>query len=131
MAMTSFFAGSSEATGLVARPFTLVKALPGKPPGNWPVLQEMLEHAFAGMCSEEPPRRDRRARTFSLQMGKADARTRTGDPFITSDGPVSARVRPSHSGPLVMGDPTDWSGLGVTGEDNLVDGWWTAKRLSD
>jgi hypothetical protein len=30
-----------------------------------------------------------------------------------------------------MGDPTDWSGLGVTGEDNLVDGWWTAKRLSD
>jgi hypothetical protein len=62
---------------------------------------------------------------------RADARTRTGDPFITSDAPVSARVRPSHAGPLVMGDPADWSGLGVTGEDNLVDGWWTARRLSD
>jgi hypothetical protein len=24
----------------------------------------------------------------------------------------------------------DWSGLEVTGEDNLVDGWWTAESLS-
>jgi hypothetical protein len=107
MAMTSFFAGSSEATGLVARPFTLVKALPGKPPGNWPVLQEMLEHAFAGMCSEEPPRRDRRARTFSLQMGKADARTRTGDPFITSYGQLSRRAIASHSRPLCSAEYPD------------------------
>ena len=24
----------------------------------------------------------------------------------------------------------DWSGLDVTGEGNLVDGWWTSKELS-
>jgi hypothetical protein len=29
-----------------------------------------------------------------------------------------------------MGDPADWSGLEVTGQDNLVDGWWTSKKLS-
>jgi hypothetical protein len=25
-----------------------------------------------------------------------------------------------------MRDSVDWSGLEVTGQDNLVDGWWTA-----
>jgi hypothetical protein len=25
----------------------------------------------------------------------------------------------------------DWSGLERTGEDNLVDGWWTSAMLSD
>jgi hypothetical protein len=30
----------------------------------------------------------------------------------------------------VIEDPTDGSGLEVTGEDNLVDGWWTSKKLS-
>jgi hypothetical protein len=32
----------------------------------------------------------------TLQMEKADARTRTGDPFITSYGQLSARVTASH-----------------------------------
>jgi hypothetical protein len=30
-----------------------------------------------------------------------------------------------------MRDPPDWSGLEVTGEDNLVDGWWTFELLSN
>jgi hypothetical protein len=68
--------------------------------------------------------------SFSLQIRRADARTRTGDPFITSDEPVSAPVRASHSRPLCMTDSMDWSGLEVTGEDNLVDGWWTSEMLS-
>jgi hypothetical protein len=54
---------------------------------------------------------------------KADARTRTGDPFITSDEPMSAPVRSSRFRPLAKGACVDWSGLEVTGEDNLVDGW--------
>jgi hypothetical protein len=29
-----------------------------------------------------------------------------------------------------MPDCPDWSGLEVTGEDNPVDGWWTADGLS-
>jgi hypothetical protein len=28
-----------------------------------------------------------------------------------------------------MQDAADWSGLEVTGEDNLVDGWWTSGKL--
>jgi hypothetical protein len=35
---------------------------------------------------------------------------------------MSARVRSSQPGPPLMRDPADWSGLEVTGEDNLVDG---------
>ena len=68
--------------------------------------------------------------SLSRAFFRADARTRTGDPFITSDGPMSAPVRSSHSGPLSMRLPPDWSGLKVTGEDNLVDGWWTSEMLS-
>jgi hypothetical protein len=73
--------------------------------------------------------RGRRVTLFSLQIGRADARTRTGDPFITSDEPVAAPVRSSHSGPLSMRGFTDWGGLEVTREDNLVDGWWTPDGL--
>src|SRR5207244_1945497 len=61
---------------------------------------------------------------------EADARTRTGDPFITSDGPMSAPVRSGHFRPLAEGGSLDWRGLEVTGEDNLVDGWWTSGKLS-
>ena len=46
-----------------------------------------------------------------------------GSAVERSDGPMSAPVRPSHSQPLVMRDSVDWSGLVVTGQDNLVDGW--------
>ncbi len=61
---------------------------------------------------------------------RADARTRTGDPFITSDEPMSTPVRSSHLRPLSIPLPPDWSGLEVTGADNLVDGWWTSGTLS-
>src|SRR5919106_1614913 len=61
---------------------------------------------------------------------QADARTRTGDPFIRRDEPMSAPVRSSHLRPFSMRDSMDWSGLEVTGEDNLVDGWWTPEMLS-
>jgi hypothetical protein len=61
---------------------------------------------------------------------RADARTRTGDPFITSDGAMSAPVRSSHSRPPSVRLPPDWSGLEVTCEDNLVDGWWTSAVLT-
>jgi hypothetical protein len=64
-----------------------------------------------------------------LQIERADARTRTGDPFITSDEPMSARVRSGHSRPLSKAGSLDWSGLGVTGQDNLVDGWWTRTSM--
>jgi hypothetical protein len=60
---------------------------------------------------------------------EADARTRTGDPFITSDEPMSAPVRSSHLRPLSKGGSVDWTGLEVTGADNLVDGWWTARSV--
>ena len=53
-----------------------------------------------------------------------------GIPFITSDGPASALARSSQLRPLVMPDSTDWSGLEVTWEDDLVDGWWTFRMLS-
>jgi hypothetical protein len=63
--------------------------------------------------------------------GLAYARCETArDPFITSDEPVSAPVRSSHSGPVSGRDPADRSGLEVTGADNLVDGWRTAAALS-
>ena len=58
---------------------------------------------------------------------RADARTRTGDPFITSDEPMSAPVRCGQLRPLLEGGSVDWSGLEVTGEDDLVDGWWTSE----
>jgi hypothetical protein len=41
---------------------------------------------------------------------------------------VSAHVRSSHSGPLGIRDSVDWKGLDVTGEDKLVDGWWTVSK---
>src|SRR6266516_5796666 len=66
----------------------------------------------------------------SLQIERADARTRTGDPFITSDGPVAAGVSSSHLRPLHIQDLADWRCLGLTRADNLVDVWWTAGRLS-
>ena len=72
------------------------------------------------------------SRRDSLQIptySRADTRTRTGDPFITSDGQMSARVRSSHSMPLSLRDSKDWSELEVTAEDNLVDGWWTRAML--
>jgi hypothetical protein len=61
---------------------------------------------------------------------QADARIRIADPFITSDEPMSAPVRSSHSQPLFMGDSADSSGLEVTGQNNVVDGSWTAEVLS-
>jgi hypothetical protein len=42
---------------------------------------------------------------------------------------MSAPVRSSHLRPLSKGGSVDWSGLEVTGEVNLVDGWWTAAEL--
>jgi hypothetical protein len=46
---------------------------------------EALEHVFAGMCSTRTPVTDVKPSTFPLQIEEADARTRTGDPFITSE----------------------------------------------
>ena len=43
---------------------------------------------------------------------------------------MSAPVRSSHSRARFTGDSEDWSGLEATGEDNLVDGWWTSESLS-
>jgi hypothetical protein len=43
---------------------------------------------------------------------------------------MSAQVQSSHSGPLLLADSADLSGLEMTGEDNLVDGWWTASVLT-
>src|SRR5215211_6504046 len=84
------------------------------------------------MCSRKVRSQRRQAkRFFPATRPKADARTRTGDPFITSDGPLSASVRSGHSRPLSKGGSVAWSGLEVTGEDNLVDGWWTPEMLSD
>ena len=65
------------------------------------------------------------------KINQADARTRTGDPFITSDEPMSAPVRSGQLRPLLMPLPPDWSGLELTGEDNLVDGWWTCRMLTE
>ena len=78
-----------------------------------------------GCVPEGPTRSDLKASSFRCKEAKADARTRTGDPFITSDEPMSASVRSSRLRPLPMRLPPDWSGLEVTGEDNLVDDWLT------
>ena len=43
---------------------------------------------------------------------------------------MSAPVRSSHLRPLAESRWLDWSGLEMTGEDNLVDGWWTSEMLS-
>src|SRR5512132_3579381 len=80
--------------------------------------------------TREPPQTVARFANYPCKSAKADARTRTGDPFITSDRPVSPQVRSSPLRPLVVQVRVDWSGLGATGEDNLVDGWWTSKELS-
>jgi hypothetical protein len=45
---------------------------------------EASEHVFAGMCSKFRPSAEAEPLAFSLQSLEADARTRTGDPFITS-----------------------------------------------
>src|SRR6266511_3425201 len=79
---------------------------------------EALEHAFAGMCSRKAGSTETsRHAPFPCKSVEADARTRTGDdPFITSDEPMSARVRSSHSRPLFMPGlglertGGDWSG---------------------
>jgi hypothetical protein len=39
---------------------------------------------------------------------KADARTRTGDPFITSYGPLSPEVIASHLRSRAAPNPLDW-----------------------
>jgi len=39
---------------------------------------------------------------------QADARTRTGDPFITSFGPLSPPVTVSHLRSLIAANPLDW-----------------------
>jgi hypothetical protein len=58
-----------------------------------------------------------------LQTREADARTRTGDPFITSYGQLSLRVIASHLRRIVEPNPLDWRWLAVTPDDNLVDPW--------
>jgi hypothetical protein len=53
---------------------------------------------------------------------KADARTRTGDPFITRDGPVSRPVVSScHTRCKSSGNAS----RGTTADDNLVYPWYT------
>jgi hypothetical protein len=42
---------------------------------------------------------------------------------------MSAPVHSCHFRPLAKRRSVDWSGLEATGEDNLVDGWWTATEL--
>jgi hypothetical protein len=42
---------------------------------------------------------------------------------------MSAPGHSSHFRPLSKGGSVDWRGLEVTGEDILVDGWWTLARL--
>jgi hypothetical protein len=64
--------------------------------------------------TRKPPSTVASAEENPAKEPKADARTRTGDPFITSDEPVSAPVRSSHSGPLFRALST---GLERTGGD--------------
>ena len=54
---------------------------------------------------------------------RADARTRTEDPFITSYGPLSLSVTVSHRRSLVARNPLDRRGLTVTHDDKRVDPW--------
>jgi hypothetical protein len=52
-------------------------------PANGATSLEALEYAFAGMCSKRAGPQRHRAKPFSaVNRPKADARTRTGDPFI-------------------------------------------------
>jgi hypothetical protein len=44
------------------------------------------------MCSKRTPATAGKPRTFPLQIVRADARTRTGDPFITSVDQASPQV---------------------------------------
>jgi hypothetical protein len=84
-------------------PFEHRKALPGLRQEKVQIhdfLAEVLEHAFAGMCSSRTPTKKAKPRTFPLQIARADARTRTGDSFITSYGRVSRCVIASHFRPL-------------------------------
>ena len=50
----------------------------------------------------------------TLQIAKADARTRTGDPFITSYGQLSPRAIASRLRPLCSAESPDWRCLLVT-----------------
>src|ERR687891_485236 len=93
-----------------------------KSKGHRAETQVRLEHF---MCLPDGKHKWLLSRDF-----QADARTRTGDPFITSDEPMSAPVRSSHLRPLAESRWLDWSGLEMTGEDNLVDAWWTSEMLS-
>ena len=72
--------------------------------------------------TREPPSTVAKAEESPASEPKADARTRTGDPFITSDEPMSAPVRSGHLRPLSEGGSVDGGGLEMTEEDNLVDG---------
>jgi hypothetical protein len=71
-------------------------------------LNEALEHACAGMCSKRTPVTDVKPSTFPLQIDRADARTRTGDPFITSYGQLSLRVIASRLRRLVAPNLLEW-----------------------
>ena len=53
------------------------------------------------------PQRVEESREKSRSGKEADARTRTGDPFITSYGPLSSPVTRSHLRSLLAPDPRD------------------------
>jgi hypothetical protein len=106
------------------------KSLPGPKQKSTCKFDSSARSVGTRICGDvfqkRPPRPRPGQAPFPCKSSEADARTRTGDPFITSDGPVSAPVRSSHLRPLLMRDSADWPTLEVTGEDNLVDGWWTS-----
>jgi hypothetical protein len=78
-------------------------------PANGGLFSEALERAFAGMCSRTAcPQRRQAERSFPANRPKADARTRTGDPFITSYGRLSRRVIASHFRAFAAPNPPDW-----------------------
>ena len=84
------------------------KSLQTRKPAKEDVPSNGLEHAFAGMCSKKAARRDNKPSAFPLQIGfKTDARTRAGDPFITSYGPLSPPVTRSHLKSVPAPNPPD------------------------
>jgi hypothetical protein len=85
------------------------KSLPGlrqKMPANGTTSLEASEYAFAGMCSRRAgPQRRQAARYFPANRPRADARTRTGDPFITRERQVrDARLLAGTRGHFLAGN---------------------------
>ena len=69
-----------------------------------------------------------RASKKSLEIGRADARTRTGDPFITSEGVLSVAVALGRSTPHGDTNIRGQKRTERTANDNLVCAWCARPR---